>query len=132
MSYFDESHLAMPDSDFEEAIVRLNIPWYLNFYAGWKAAGDVPIYDFEEYTQEPVRVMGEILAKALVDVPDGKISAALERVSKSKTRFNVGESGRGRLLSDNAKESLMRLLDFYPEMQDDPLFVKTRETISGT
>lgn len=130
-AYFDESHLAMPDSEFEDAIVRLNIPWYLNFYAGWRAEGDVPIYDFDEYTAEPVRIMSEILNMASVNMPDEKIAAALERVSKSKTRFNVGQSGRGRQLSDNAKASLVRLLELYPNLQDDPLFVKTRETISG-
>ena len=131
MAYFDKSHLAMSDSEFEDAIVRLNIPWYLNFYASWKAAGDVPIYDFDEYTEEPVRVMSEILARASVTEPEEKVAAALERVQKSKTRFNVGETERGRQLSDNAKESLARLLEFYPDMQNDPLFVKTRETISG-
>ena len=131
-AFFDESHLAMSNSDFEEAIVSLAIPWYLNFYAGWKAAGDVPIYDFDDYTGDPVRVMREILARASVKISESEAVAALDQVQKTKTRFNVGETGRGKLLSDAAKDSLSRLLDHYPKYQDDPLFVKTRQTIAAS
>ena len=131
-AFFDESHLAMSNSDFEDAIVSLAIPWYLNFYAGWKAAGDVSIYDFDDYTGDPVRVMREILARASVKITESEAVTALDQVQKTKTRFNVGETGRGKLLSDAAKDSLSRLLDHYPSYQDDPLFVKTRRTISAS
>lgn len=131
-AFFDDSHLAMSDGDFEEAIVSLAIPWYLNFYAGWKTAGNIPIYDFDDYTGDPVRVMNEILAHASVQVREEDVVAALDQVQKAKTRFNVGETGRGRLLSDAAKDSLSRLLKHYPDLQDDPLFIKTSRTISAS
>lgn len=128
-AYFDKSHLAMSNSEFEEAIVRLAIPWYINFYAGWKAAENISIYDFDEYTAEPEKVMGEILAKATTHLPASEIQQALGRVREQQTRFNVGASGRGELLSNPAKKALLRMMDFYPSLQDDPLFVKTRNTL---
>ena len=131
-AFFDESHLAMSNSDFEDAIVSLAMPWYLNFYAGWKAAVDIPIYDFDDYTGDPVQVMREILSHASVQVADSEAVTALDQVQKTKTRFNVGEIGRGKLLSDAAKDSLSRLLDHYPKYQDDPLFIKTRQTIAAS
>lgn len=131
IAHIDQQHLHMEDPEFEEAIVRLALPWYINFYAGWKMAKDVPIYDYEDYTADPVRIMTDVLARTNVTVAEKHIIDALARTQSRQTRFNVGTSGRGRLLSDNAKSALRRLLDFYPDLQNDPLIEKTRNTLSA-
>lgn len=130
-AYFDETHLEMENAEFEEAVVRLAIPWYINFYAGWRAAKNVPIYDYEDYTQDPVKVMTEIIEQTgLKKNPEGIEQALISVSGGEATRFNVGKSGRGSQLSRGAKDSLLRLMEFYPDLQNDPLFIKTRETIS--
>ncbi|TNE33693.1 MAG: hypothetical protein EP348_12330 [Alphaproteobacteria bacterium] len=127
---FSDIQKNMPDEAFEEAIVRFALPWYINFYVGWRQAKAVEIYDFDDLTSDPAKIIRDIFARADYPVEDSAISKALDRsTASSKTRFNVGKTGRGRQLSSGAKEALLRLLDFYPDFKDDPLFVKTRATL---
>lgn len=129
---FYEHHKDLPDDVLEEAIVRLAIPWYINFYVGWRRAGDVPIYDYARYTSEPATVIGEILAHAGCPIDPNSIESALSSVHKEKVaQFNVGVSGRGSQLGPGAKAQLLSMIDFYKELSDDPLFVKTRQTINA-
>lgn len=130
MAHFDDKYLEMDDAEFEEAIVRLAMPWYLNFYVGWKSADNVPFFDYEDYTQSPAKIIRTILANAGCEIDECKIKSTLASVAKSKeTRFNVGKSGRGSQLSPRAKEALLRLLEFYPSFENDPLFEKSRRVL---
>ncbi|WP_334130217.1 hypothetical protein [Sneathiella sp.] len=129
IAFFETRHLHMPGDELEEAIVRLAIPWYLNFYVGWRVSGGAAIFDYDDYTADPVAVMAEILQLAGHPMPRGSIAEALAKVRGENTRFNVGRAGRGRALSAGAKEALLRSLDFYPWLADDPLFLKTRATL---
>lgn len=125
-------HADLSDDVLDEAIVRLTMPWYINFYVGWRLAGDVPIYDFAQYTVEPARVIGEILEHANCPQPQEDIESALNKLNKEKVaQFNVGVSGRGSQLGDNAKQALLQMIDVYEEFREDPLFVKTRQTLSA-
>jgi len=125
-------HADLPDETLDEAIVRLTMPWYINFYVGWRLAGDVPIYDYSQYTTEPARVIGEILEHANCPMTQQDIETALNNVNKEKVaQFNVGVSGRGSQLGEEAKKALLKMIDVYEEFQDDPLFVKTRQTITA-
>ncbi|MEM6506144.1 MAG: hypothetical protein AAF711_11925 [Planctomycetota bacterium] len=126
-------HADLPDEQLDAAIVRLTMPWYLNFYVGWRLAGDVPIFDYAQYTTDPATVIGQILEHAGCPQPRGEIDASLGRVDKEKVaQFNVGASGRGGQLGDEAKQAMLDLIDVYDGFSDDPLFIKTRRTISAT
>ena len=126
-------HAGLPDEQLDEVIVRLTMPWYLNFYVGWRLVGDVPIYDYAQYTTEPARVVGEILEQASCAMAQQDIEAALASVNKEKiAQFNVGVSGRGGRLGDQAKQTLLEMIDVYDDLQDDPLFVKTRQTLNAS
>ncbi len=132
-AFFSDLQKNMPDDEFEEAIVRLALPWYLNFYAGWRTAGIGELYDFDDLTADTASVMRDVLQRANCPAEDAEINAALERAMEStKTRFNVGKVGRGRNLSRRGKEALSRMLDFYPEFAGDPLFIKTRESLAAS
>lgn len=125
-------HADLPDDQLDDAIVRLTMPWYINFYVGWRAAGDVPIYDYAQYTAEPARVIGEILMHAGCAMAQNEIEASLAGVNKEKiAQFNVGVSGRGSQLGGSAKQALLQMIEVYDGFRDDPLFVKTRETLSA-
>ncbi|MBX2853303.1 MAG: sulfotransferase domain-containing protein [Phycisphaeraceae bacterium] len=123
-------HADLPDEQLDEAIVGLAMPWYINFYVGWRLAGEVPIYDYEQYTNNPAGVIGEILEHAGCAMTQEQINASLNSVNKEKVaQFNVGVSGRGSQLSDPAKQALQNMLDIYDDFRDDPLFAKTRQTM---
>jgi|SRR5690606_38610344 len=131
-AWFGEAQKKLPDDEFEEAIVRLALPWYINFYAGWRSAGIGAFYDYDDLTADTAGVMRDILARANAPVGDEAIAAALGRASaNTRTRFNVGRVGRGTGLSPRGKEALARMLDFYPEFENDPLFIKTRASLEG-
>lgn len=129
MAHFMERHLDLPDDELEEAIVRLSMPWYINFYAGWRADPRALVIDYSGLIDDPVGTMAAILNRANVNVSDASIRQALERCDCRHTRFNVGSDGRGKAMSSQAAKSLLRLLEFYPDFDTDPLFVRTRSTL---
>lgn len=125
-------HKDLPDDVLDEAIVRLTIPWYINFYIGWRLAGGVPIYEYSQYTTDPAGVIADILEHANAVIPKQDIDASLASVNKEKVaQFNVGVAGRGSQLGTEAKQALLKMIDVYDDFKDDPLFVKTRQTLSA-
>lgn len=126
-------HKDLRDDVLDEAIVRLAIPWYINFYVGWRLAGNAPIYEYSQYTTDPAHVIGEIMEHAGCAMPQQAIEDALRHVNKEKVaQFNVGIAGRGSQLGDEAKQALLKMINTYEPFIDDPLFVKTRQTLSAS
>lgn len=129
-AFFLPGHVNLSDAEIEDAIVRFSLPWYFNFYASWRSAKDVPIYDYEDYTRDSLPVMADILKHAGRATSKSELEDALAVVNKGQVaQFNVGKPGRGSELSPNAKDLLRAMLDFYPDFAQDPLFIKTRKTI---
>ncbi|MBU6475121.1 MAG: sulfotransferase domain-containing protein [Alphaproteobacteria bacterium] len=133
LAYFTERHRQMDDAGLEEAVVHLAMPWYLNFYAGWKNDGCNPLFiDYEDMTRDTAGAMMRVYERAGFAADPAEVAAALQRAANiGETRFNVGTSGRGKNMSPPAAAALLKLLAFYPEFHDDPLFVKTRKTLEG-
>lgn len=130
MAHYDASHLAMDDPDFEEMIVRFCMPWYIHFYAGWLNAPNAPIYDYTQYTADPAKVISEIMETAGHPCDASTIQKAVEQTQKTEqTNFNVGKSGRGSEMHNNAKQALVELLDQYSYLNQTPLFQQTRASI---
>jgi len=130
MAFFQEAHAKLPDAELEECIVNLAMPWYLNFYLGWKQCKKLPIVFYDDVLENPETVVASILDAVGVN-PDRKdIQGALDIARHKETRLNVGVGGRGKKLAPKAAEALNRLLDWYPEMKDDRLFIETRKSFS--
>jgi hypothetical protein len=132
MAYVTEEHLKLDDAGLEDALVRLAMPWYLHFYASWRAAPNALFVNYRDVTAEPAAAMAEVLKRAGAQVSGAEIAQAVERARAKRNRFNVGVSGRGGKLSPAAAQGLLALLDLYPSLAADPLFVETRATLSGT
>lgn len=130
LAYFTEHHLGMNDADFEEAIVRLAMPWYVNFYAGWRADPNALILNYDDMIVDPAGAMITVFERANVTALRRPVEQALERVKDKKIRFNVGIAGRGRALSPRAGKALLDLLDCYPKFQTDTLFIQTRQALT--
>ena len=126
---FEQSHRDLPDAEFEEAIARFVMPWYVQFYVTWRTAPTAHFFDYDEVISDPVQTVKNILVAAGVTPNFRHIETALERIGSQDTNFNVGKSERGKNICPAAKKTIGRLMDFYPDLKDDPLFLKTRETI---
>lgn len=129
-AYFHAGHASLSDAAVEDAIVRFSMPWYFNFYATWRSAPGVAIYDYDDYTANPLPTMADILNRAGHEVYEDALQSALGQVNKEQVaQFNVGRPGRGSELNPNAKDLLRQMLDFYTDFAEDNLFIKTRQTL---
>ncbi len=105
--------------------------WSLNFYAGWRADPNVLMLDYSAITADPAAAMLNVFGRAGLTATRTDAETALERAKSKNVRLNVGISGRGRSLSQRAADALSALLDFYPYLRDDALFIQTRQTLSA-
>jgi hypothetical protein len=121
MAFLEPRHAALDDAALEEMIARLAIPWYLNFYMGWRQAPEIWMISYEELIASPSRVVRELLAFARADVAADDVESALALVrGEQKSRFNVGIVGRGGALRPETVRVVLDLLDLYPEAAGDP------------
>jgi uncharacterized membrane protein YkvA (DUF1232 family) len=111
----------MDDQALELMIARLALPWYVNFYMGWRRAPDVLMLDYDELVSAPGKVVRDVLAFAGAEVADEDIDAVVANVlSVNESRFNVGVAGRGRGLHPETVRAVLDLIEPYPEAGADP------------
>lgn len=120
-SFFAESHhAALSDADLEDMIARLAMPWYVNFYMGWRRAPGALLIDHSELASNPISVVEDILSHAQTSAPRAVIEAAIDKTfAIGESRMNVGVQGRGNNLRPDTIRRVMELLDFYPEAEGD-------------
>ena len=126
MAHFTERHQQMGDAELEEAIVRLAMPWYMNFYAGWRSDPNALFVFYEDLTRAPEETVTAVLKHSKLSPVPEKVKKALERGKEVDNRLNVGVSGRGKNISPRAAEDLQKLLDLYPEFEGDEYFKRMR------
>ena len=124
--FVEPQHAEFDDARLEEMIVRLALPWHLNFYMGWRGAPDALLVDYEDVVQRPVATVGRVLAFAGVAASVSDIEQAVADASGGHSRLNVGVKGRGARLAPRALRALVELLEFYPEAADDPFIRAVR------
>jgi hypothetical protein len=121
MVFAEPHHAELDDAALELMIVRLALPWYVNFYMGWRRAPGAMMVSYETLIRTPAGVVGDILAFAGADTPAAEIEAAVARVRRAGlSRLNVGVAGRGAALSPEAVRAVLDMVAFYPEAQADP------------
>lgn len=120
--FFAEPHHGkMDDQALELMIARLALPWYVNFYMGWRRAPDVLMLDYDELVTAPGKVVRDVLAFADAKVCDEDIDAVVTNVlGVNESRFNVGVAGRGRGLHPETVRAVLDLIEPYPEAGADP------------
>jgi uncharacterized membrane protein YkvA (DUF1232 family) len=130
--FAEPHHAALDDASLERMIVRLALPWYVNFYMGWRQAPDVLMIDYEDLTAEPARVVGDIVRHAGGAVSERVIETTVERVrAMGASRLNVGVSGRGGALRPETINFVLELLSFYPEADGDRYIQAVRSQALG-
>lgn len=130
-AFFTERHKNLPDDELEACIVRLALSWYLNFYASWRQGPKGMVFFYEDVVAAPEDAVGRILGAAGVRVDAALVEKAVESALHGHNRFNVGVKGRGEFLAKGAAVALSQLLDLYPEMEGDRLFIDTRKSLQS-
>jgi Sulfotransferase domain len=128
MAFFTESHIASVDADLEETIVRLAIPWYLNFYASWRESSGALFVSYEDLIQNSEATIKCILEYANVPSDSIGIRRALDSCKTTEYRMNVGITGRGKLITPNTMQALRGLINQYPQFEGDAYFKSMRES----
>lgn len=114
-----ERHAALPDSELEEVIVDLAMPWFVNFYIGWRSVPNVRLIRFEDMIVDPSTTMVKVLEAGGVVTSPETCERALAQTNGKQNRFNKGIVGRGAHLSAANKERIRKLLMHYPEVHGD-------------
>jgi hypothetical protein len=120
-------HAALDDERLAMMLVRLALPWYLNFYMTWRDAPDAMLVTYEALAAAPGAAVARILTFAGAAVDHAEVQAAVARVQRNgASRFNVGVAGRGADLPPAAIRGVLELIDFYPEAAGDPYLASVR------
>lgn len=127
MAFLSEAHRALPDADLEATIVRLAIPWYVNFYMGWRDCPTATLLRYEEFAASPGAIVRRIAEASGLHPTTPQIEFALQRSRGS--RFNRGIVGRGSTLALRDRECILDMLRCYPEAANDSYI---REMLNGS
>ena len=119
IAYFSQDHASLPDPELEAAIADLAIPWFVNFYVGWRQAPNAYFVDYDELIRNPRPILAEIFRRAGIKATSDSIELALSKVQTKNNRQNVGIKGRGNQLSLDVKQRIVQLLQYYPSIQKD-------------
>lgn len=128
MIWLRPEHAQLDDISLDRMIARLAIPWYLNFYVSWRNAPNTLLIAYEELIDNSFETTRQVLDFAGARASDDQIRRAVEVVrGQGASRLNVGVSGRGSCLDHETVRGVLELLDFYPELADDPYIQGLRE-----
>lgn len=127
-----DKYLAMADQDRYAFLIRHAIPWYLNFYVGWKEAG-FPIRHYERMSTDPRGYFSDIVRAIAGSVDEARLDRVLgTAMTFEESRKNVGKNARSlerlsertrALLEDTIQNhylDLGELLDELPWRQRQP------------
>jgi hypothetical protein len=96
----------------ETFVVSVQMPWYFNFLLSWQEAQvELPVYwlSYERLFSDQRTVLREVCEFWDYPVAAAEIESAIERVQTLDTRFNKGQSGRGKLLDPRNQAALHEL-----------------------
>jgi uncharacterized membrane protein YkvA (DUF1232 family) len=123
--FAEPHHAGLDDAELEEMFVRLALPWYVNFYMGWRQAPDALIVEYEDLISNPVGTVERVLSHCGVSASTAEIEAAVREVAiNDQTRFNVGVVGRGAALRPELVRGIRQMVGFYPEAASDPYIAR--------
>jgi hypothetical protein len=123
MAYVDDTFLKWESRRQFEFIIDMVLPWYLNFMGTWLEAGkqqDIPLLwlNYSDWVDEPEATLKKIDAFCGLSHSAEAATQAVAQARKGQIRLNVGKSGRGRELLDEALQAKVRhMLSYYPSFE---------------
>ena len=87
----------------------------------WREAPGAMMVAYEDLTAAPAEVIRDILSFSGADPAAGDVEEAMARAdAKDTSRLNVGVPGRGADLRPETIQTILDLIDLYPEAAADP------------
>jgi len=113
----NEEHIKFTDEQLYRVIADLVMPWYINFYVGWKMSSIEPlIVRYEDMIDNPENYFKKIFDVVDVNITSKEIAECIGKVQSEKTLLNKGIKGRGRSLPPEVKKHVKRLASHYPSV----------------
>jgi len=131
--FADARHAGLDDASLEQMIARLALPWYLNFYMSWRDTPGAMMVTYEDLAASPVDIIHEILSFSGATTTIDEVKDAVAKVKARETsRLNVGVAGRGASLQHETVQTILDLIDLYPEASADPYIRSVRAQALAT
>lgn len=125
--FLEQRHLNRSHAELEHMIATLAIPWYINFYMGWRSSKFGQIFMYEDFIADPDKTLTEMLIFAGLSVSSDSITAGLQAAKRTYSRINVGKPGRGAYLQPETVSLMLDMLKAYPEIQNDRYILMMKE-----
>jgi hypothetical protein len=97
------------------------VPWYISFYLSWLDCENKLLINYSDLIKVPDQVVRDIMHFSGVNLNRSEVTEAIHNTSSQKIRFNKGIEGRGNELSDEAREKIIELAQFYREYDLSPI-----------
>lgn len=117
-----ERHRDIDDDELDSLIVQFAMPWYISFYAGWKADKDAMFLNYTDVTKNTAETLEKIFSRAGAETTPELINAAIDKVNQRNNRLNKGVAGRGRVIKPETRQKLLDMVAHYPEFAGDDIF----------
>jgi hypothetical protein len=125
-AYLDETVYTLDPEEQINALIDLAIPWYINFYVSWFYAEKQGLCHFHWMTYQELKADPESCVRRVLDFSgvvrsDDVIVSAAQGSAQTNTRRNVGLQGRGQALTDEQRNRITRLTEYYPKVDFTPM-----------
>lgn len=107
---------SMDDAEFEIFVAEHAIPWCVDFFVRWKAAGNFLFVRYEDMVCAPTEYFATILDYAGVATEPAALDAAIRAAKGTHSRLNVGVIGRGADLHPRARDHIIALTRHYKDV----------------
>jgi hypothetical protein len=120
-AYIPDDYFGWPEDVRIDFIIDMIVPWYFNFYLGWRDCPDALWVSYEELVRDPPATIRRITDALCLDAKDAAIEHALHAASLQPTRRNVAVIGRGGSLSEKHRQRICQLSSYYPNRDFGPI-----------
>jgi adenylyl-sulfate kinase len=112
---FAPSDIATRSIDEQSTFVtQMALPWYFNFYMSWLQCPNRLEIRYEDLVGRPEWVTRRVCDYLEIEVSNTTISAAIALANSSGRRKNKVTPGRGKYLSSENTDSIIRMANQYP------------------
>ncbi|HVO94693.1 MAG TPA: sulfotransferase domain-containing protein [Terriglobales bacterium] len=115
MAYVPDDYFYWSDANKYSFIIDMMVPWYFNFFLGWKDYAGGNWVTYEALLAKPSDVIRSISDQFELGLNDSDINVALVSASQRPTRKNVAIAGRGEMLTNGHKDKIRNFAGYYPK-----------------
>lgn len=112
MGFVHKEYFNMARQEKLDFLIKVHLPWYFNFLMSWREASkDINTLwiTYDQLFTDQTNTIQKILKFYKLSRSNNDIKSAIATIKKRKTRFNIGISGRGKLISEQQKREIVNL-----------------------